>query len=107
MTLRQEKVSELIRRIAAEYFNAEAGPQSLATVTSCEVSPDMKKGTIFVTVLPEDKEEDFIHFARRRRKDLREYLKRKTKMKILPFLDVKIDLGEKNRQRIDELSEQN
>ena len=44
-----------------------------------------------------------IDFAKRKRAEIRDYLKKKMVLKIIPFLDVKIDEGEKNRQKIDEL----
>jgi ribosome-binding factor A len=34
---------------------------------------------------------------------MREFLKKNMRTKIIPFVDFAIDLGEKNRQKIDEL----
>lgn len=103
-TIRQERVSELIKRLAAQFISEESTRQSLITVTRCTVSSDLRKATIYVTVLPEESEPYAVNFLRRKRKDLRAYLKHHTKMKILPFVDVEIDKGEKNRQKIDELT---
>jgi len=72
-------------------------------VTSCTSSPDMKRATIFITVLPENKEHDALDFAKRKRADLRDFLKKNMQTKIIPFIDIEIDRGEKNRQKIDEL----
>ena len=104
MTLRQERVSELVKRLSARFLQEESSKQSLITVTSCDISPDLRKATIFITVLPVESEEFALNFVRRKRRDLREYIKHNTKMKVLPFIDVKIDEGEKNRQKIDELT---
>ena len=76
---------------------------SLITVTSATCSPDLKRATIFITVLPTSKEATALGFAKRQLKDLREFLKKNLPIKIIPFLDVMIDVGEKNRQKIDEL----
>jgi ribosome-binding factor A len=53
--------------------------------------------------LPENKEHDVIDFAKRKRAELREFLKKNMATKIIPFIDIEIDRGEKNRQKIDEL----
>ena len=44
-----------------------------------------------------------IDFAKRKRGELRDYLKQNLNIKSIPFIDIEIDLGEKNRQKIDEL----
>ena len=104
MTLRQEKVSENIKHLSAEFLQRESSGSSLITVTNTDISKDLKRATIFITVLPETSEDSALNFAKRKRSDIRNYIRTKLKMKTLPFLDFEIDKGEKNRQRIDELS---
>lgn len=103
MTERNEKIANLIKELGAQFLGRENNHTSLITVTSCTVSPDMKRATVFITVLPDKKEHDALDFAKRKRGELREYLKKNMNVKIIPFLDIQIDLGEKNRQKIDEL----
>ena len=103
MTDRQEKVSQLIKKHVAEFLMKENNNTSLITVTSASVSPDLKKGTILITVLPESKEKPALDFAKRKRGEIREYFKKHMKTKVIPFIDIEIDKGEKNRQKIDEL----
>jgi ribosome-binding factor A len=103
MTERTEKVSNLIKELAATFLGRENNKTSLITVTHATVSPDLKKGTVFITVLPDSKEHDALEFAKRKRPDLREFLKKNMETKIIPFIDIVIDKGEKNRQKIDEL----
>ena len=103
MPQRNEKVSNLIKELSASFLGRENNRTSLITVTSCTSSPDMKRATIFITVLPESKEHDALDFAKRKRADLRDYLKKNMQTKIIPFIDIEIDRGEKNRQKIDEL----
>jgi ribosome-binding factor A len=103
MQQRNEKIANLLKELAANFLGRENNRTSLVTVTSCTISPDMKKGTVFITVLPESKEHDALEFAKRKRADLRDFLKKNMKTKIIPFIDVEIDRGEKNRQKIDEL----
>jgi len=106
MTERNVKVANQIKELAAEYLGHENNRTSLITVISCNTSPDLKKATIFITVLPNSKEHDALDFTKRKRPEIRDYLKKKMNLKTIPFLDVKIDEGEKNRQKIDELLRQ-
>ena len=103
MIKRNEKIANFIKELAAQFLEREGNNTSLITVTSCTVSPDMKHGTVFITVLPDSKEHDALDFAKRKRGELRAYLSKNMKIKIIPFIDIEIDKGEKNRQKIDEL----
>ncbi len=103
MSERNEKVSNSIKELSAQYLGRENNKTSMITVISANVSPDLKRATIFVTVLPTSKEEMALNFIKRNLGDLRDYLKKNLQIKTIPFLDVKIDQGEKNRQKIDEL----
>jgi len=100
---RNEKVANLIKELSAQFLGYENNRTSLITVISCTVSPDLKRATIFITVLPESKETGALDFVKRKRRELREFLKKNMNIKIIPFIDVQIDKGEKHRQKIDEL----
>lgn len=104
MTLRQEKIRENIKNLTAEFLERESNRVSLITVTDTNVSKDLKKATVLITVLPVSSEKSALDFVKRQRRDLRHFIQSKLKMRITPFLDFAIDEGEKNRQRIDELS---
>jgi len=103
MTQRNEKVANLIKELSAQFLGRENNKTSLITITSCTVSPDLKSATIFMTVLPDSKENSALGFAKRKRRDLRKFLKENIQIKTIPFIDIQIDKGEKNRQKIDEL----
>jgi ribosome-binding factor A len=107
MTQRNEKVANNIKELAAQFLSRENNRTSLITVTSCKTSPDLKQATIFITVFPVEKETGALDFVKRKRKELREYLKKSMPIKIIPFIDIEIDQGEKNRQKIDELLRKN
>ena len=100
---RNEKVANLIKELGAQFLERENNRTSLITVTSCNTSPDLKRATLFITVLPDEKEKDALSFVKRRRSDLRDFLKKNIRIKVIPFIDIEIDKGEKNRQKIDEL----
>ena len=103
---RNEKVANNIKELAAQFLGRisdKNNKTSLITVMSATCSPDIKRATIFITVLPTSKENLALEFVKRKRGEIREFLKKNMSIKIIPFLDVAIDLGEKNRQKIDEL----
>lgn len=103
---RNEKFANRIKELSAEFLAREGNRTSLINVIRADCSPDMKRATIYITVLPQEKEKTALEFAKRKRPDLREFLKKNMPVKTIPFIDIAIDLGEKNRQKIDELLRQ-
>ncbi|PIR82153.1 hypothetical protein COU20_03250 [Candidatus Kaiserbacteria bacterium CG10_big_fil_rev_8_21_14_0_10_59_10] len=104
MKRRAIQVAEELAHHAGVYLQRESNRTSLITVTRADVSPDLKNATIYVSVLPHEEEERAIAFVKRQRGLFREYLKSHSKLKFLPFIDFVIDEGEKNRQRVDDLT---
>jgi len=100
---RTEKITNHIKELAAIFIEREAGPTSMITVTRVLLSPDNKRAKIMVSVLPREKEKAAYGFIRRNLGDLRKYVSKGLKINPVPFLEVEIDEGEKNRQRIDKL----
>mgnify|MGYP001614615794 CR=1 FL=1 len=100
MSLRQDKINELLRELSAEFLERESNQTSLITVTRASISPDLKRATVFITVLPESREDFALDFAKRKRKELREYIRDRSKFRILPFLDVDLDRSEKALQKL-------
>jgi len=100
---RQQKMSEVIRQHIAHFIEMESTNQSLITITRVNLSPDFKNATVFFTTLPQNQEHTALAFLQRKRKDIREHLKKHLRTRTLPFIDVQIDAGERNRQKIDEL----
>ncbi len=104
MNQKDEKARNLIKELAAQFMQLESNYTSLITVTDVTLSDSGKQATIFFTVLPEEKEAAALDFAKRKRTDFREFIKNKSRLNRIPFFDFLIDIGEKNRQRIDYLS---
>ena len=84
-TLRKEKIAEQLRQYTAKFLEKESNRTSLITVTRCSVSSDLKQATIYITVLPEDKEKNALAFTKRKRSDLRTYIKKNLSLKYIPF----------------------
>ncbi len=94
----------MMKELAADFFERESSGASLITVTRTDISPDLKNCIVYISVLPESKEKAALDFAQRQLGDLRSFVKQKTRGKALPFFRVVLDLGEKNRQHIDDIS---
>lgn len=103
MTFRQEKVSSALRNITASFIKSKPVYGAVITVTQVEVSSDLKKAKIMITVFPDEKEVEVLKMIREERNALRDHIKSHMRMKFLPHFEIEIDKGEKNRQRIDKI----
>ncbi len=107
MQNRNERLAEALRAASAEFLVREALPPphgALITVTRAEVAESGTRATIFMTVFPDTLEEAALKFANRSRHDFAEFFSTRVKGVVLPRIEFLIDRGEKNRQRLDELS---
>lgn len=101
---RDIQLPEILAHLAADFIVRQASKQSLITVTRAEVAEDHKHATMFVSVLPESAEVAALAFLKRERSAFRDYVKAKSALQHIPTFDFELDIGEKNRQRIDELT---
>jgi ribosome-binding factor A len=104
---RKIKVEVALKKLAATFLDREADRTSLITVTRIDISPDFKNSKIFISVLPDKQSESALNFCKRKMTDFKKYVKDNMNIHTVPFFDVELDLGEKNRQRIEELSHEN
>ncbi len=101
---RQTQVEEALAHLAGDFFARESNVKALVTVTRAAVSPNFKTVTVYLSVLPQTSENAALTFAKRGRSDFREFIKKHALLHPIPIVDFEIDLGEKNRQRIYELT---
>ncbi len=106
MANREEKIKEIIRDLGARFLVMNGNTSSLLTVTRVELSSDEKRAVILFTVFPESFEKTALEFAKRKRSEFKEFVKENSKLGRIPQLDFELDLGEKNRQKIDNLLNQ-
>ena len=104
MSIRDERLQEALREVAAEFLSREANRNTLITVTRTILSEDGKRADIMITVLPDTAEAEALSFANRNRTELRNFFKKRVRGVLPPDITFAIDMGEKNRQRLDELS---
>lgn len=103
--IKNGRLKDQLHDLASKFLSKESNRTSLITVTDLALSKDNKRANIFITVLPEEKEEEALEFAKRMRSEFREFAMKNSKIARLPFFDFLIDKGEKNRQLIDEISQ--
>ncbi len=101
--IKEEKIKAIIHEAAALFFERESDRTSMITVTRTELADRGKKAIIYISVFPTEKEADALVFVKRKRTELHHFLINETKLPIVPFVDVIIDIGEKNRQKIESL----
>ena len=107
MQARNERIEEALRMAAAEFLSREAGAPPLGgliTVTGAQVSEDAGRAVVRITVLPESYEGAALEFANRNRGEVAAYFRSRVRGVRPPRLMFELDRGEKNRQRLDELS---
>jgi ribosome-binding factor A len=104
MDQRMQQVTEQIRRLAAKYFQVHTPDTPMVTITRADVSNDLKHATVYITVLPEEKEDEALASARAKLTGFGEYLGNNLETKNTPKVTLDIDAGEKKRQRIDEIA---
>jgi ribosome-binding factor A len=100
---RQTKVAALLSELAAKYIQQEANTDPLITITHADVSKDYKNATVFFTTIPENRQTDALVFLRRAAGDVRHYIRKHMRIKVIPHIDFQIDYGERHRQYTDEV----
>jgi ribosome-binding factor A len=105
---RPERVAEEFREVLAEEIPRLKDPRvGFVTVTRVEVSPDLRRATIFYTVMGKDRD----HRATRAglqsaRSHLRAVLGQQVRLKFTPDLEFQEDVGLAQVERVTELLKQ-
>lgn len=100
---RGEKITKRIKELTAIQIEKLSGRASMITVTRVTLSSDNKRAKIMISVIPKEKELAAYGFIRRNLGEIRKFVTKNLKINPIPYLEVEIDEGEKNRQKIDEL----
>lgn len=100
---RHIRVASLIKEMVATFVQQEANTDPMITVMRVDISPDYRNATVFVTTMPEGREQDALIFLKRFAGEIRHKIKKKSNLKIIPHLDFEIDYGERHRQHTDEV----
>jgi len=103
MSIKEERAVEAIKGLAATFIGMESNKTSLITVTHVEMRNRGKDAVVYFSVLPENSEHAVSDFLSRKKTEMRNFLKGKIKMRVLPHFSFEIDTGEKNRQKIERI----
>ena len=101
---RKEKLPELLKRLAAEFIEREYNRSSLITVTGANISANQQNVDILYTVLPTEEEQNAKKFLDVNNSDFLQFVDAHARIGRMPKISFQLDIGEKNRQRIDEIS---
>jgi ribosome-binding factor A len=98
-----ESRGDIVKQAVATLIEEESNRTSLITVTRVMFSSDARNATVYVSVFPESGEEFALNFLKRLRPEMKTRAKKALKSNLIPFIDVEIDKGEKNRQKIEDI----
>ena len=102
--IKHDRIQEQIHHLAAEFVRNEGSSSSLITITRVELNPSGKDAKIFFTTIPSEQEETAEKFLERKTPEFKRYVRDHSRIGLIPHLTFKIDYGERNRQRLDEIS---
>ena len=102
---RPERVAEEFREVLAEEIPRLKDPRvGFVTVTRVEVSPDLRRATVFYTVMVQDRDHRATRAGlRSARSHLRSVLGHQVRMKFTPDLEFEEDVGIAQVERVSEL----
>ncbi len=104
MTLRQDKLGVLFKKLIAQFL----GPSidgAVITVTNCIVSKDAKNATAFIATYPDEASARTLEKIKNQKNELRDFFKKHTRMKNIPDVLFVQDAGETEREKIRKLLE--
>ncbi len=101
---KEERLNSTIKEIASDFLEREfSAPGILLTVTRIELREHFTKAQIFVTIYPDNKEKDVLAKARTKMHLMQSFFKKRLKTKVIPYFEILLDQGEKNRERIEKI----
>jgi ribosome-binding factor A len=103
---RIDRVASTVKRILAAPINelARSYGVGLATITDVELSPDLRRGVVYLSVYGEPSASaDFLRFIGERSRELQAQLARSLTTKRTPVLSFRSDQGLERSARINQL----
>lgn len=104
MSQRITRVNELIKREVNDILRTKFRSEAVSyTVIDIKVSPDLRNGTVFYSVLGNEEEKELARkFFRKNAKEIRFLIGKRIILKYMPFLKYQLDNSlEKGSQLID------
>lgn len=107
MSHRVEKINQLLKEVIGNilFRNLDVSRENLITISKVETSSDLKNSTIYLTVFPENKEEEVFIQIKKQIYEIQNTLNRTLRTKPVPKIRFEIDKIAKAEQRIFEAIE--
>ena len=103
-TLKKDgRLTDIVKALAAEWVQRESNGASMVTITRVLIDDRGQRAMILFTTLPEKAQPVVEEFLNRQKDDFKQYVYKHSRIGRVPLFTFKIDAGEKNRQRADEL----
>lgn len=103
MSQRVQQVESLLKRTIAEVFMrglSDPRVRGMVSVTRVDASPDLKQATVYVTILPEEREKLTMAGIVASTRHVQSKLRSKLMMKTVPHLNFKLDSELKKQQEV-------
>ncbi len=97
------RLQEIVRDLAAQFVQRESNGASIITITRVLIDDRGQRAMILFTTLPDSKAPVVEEFLNRQRDDFKQYVYKHSRIGRVPLFSFKVDAGEKNRQKADEL----
>jgi ribosome-binding factor A len=103
MPSRKPQVESLLKRAVAEVILRDLSDpriKGMVSVTRVEASPDLKRASVYVSVLPEQYESRTIHGLKDATMRVQHGVKKRVALRLVPHLEFKLDEGLKKQAAI-------
>ncbi len=103
MSTRQKQIASTLQRAAEQVLArglADPRVKGLITVTGVEVSPDLRRATVLVSILPEDAEDLTMHGLRHAARHIRHQVSNIVAVHPMPQMDFKLDKSLKKQAAV-------
>lgn len=105
--LRVQKLNEILKEELGKilFRNIDISRDTLITIPRIKTSPDQKNSTIYITVFPDNKEEEVLTMISKQIYDIQKLLNRTLRTKPVPRIRFEIDKITKAEQQVYETLE--
>ena len=101
---KKEKLESLYQEIVSKFLLREASiPGVLFALTKVEISENLNRLTVYISIWPDDKEKNMLEFFEKLKGSLRAHVGDKINPKFIPEIIFKIDDSEKKRMEIERI----
>lgn len=104
MNIKDERTLSQLVHLTAQFIAKEAGRTTLITPTRAELGRTREYATVYVSIFPEKDARNALQFLERNEKEFRAFLRKETRFSVIPHIRFAQDLGERNYERLEELS---